>query len=201
MNWTYCGCDVLINSFAIVRTSGQPVHLNGLTASIVKHWLDCLTTPGLFYMGNEMTNSNDFINLVIEKLNKEEKDFELFQFLISFINCLADAIHDLNSKWWKDLRTGEPDEHTIPYLLSKVALMHTELSEACEGILKGIKDDHLPNRDMEEVELADTIIRILDYAAARDLDIGGAIIEKCLYNMKRADHQVENRLAEGGKKA
>ena len=29
---------------------------------------------------------------------------------------------------------------------------------------KDLKDDHLPERSMEEVELADTVIRIMDYA-------------------------------------
>jgi len=43
-----------------------------------------------------------------------------------------------------------------------------------EGVRKDIPDDKLPHRPMEEVELADALIRIFDYAAAYDLDIQGA---------------------------
>ena len=38
---------------------------------------------------------------------------------------------------------------------------------------------------MEEVELADAIIRIMDHAAGFGLDVAGAVIEKMDYNSKR----------------
>jgi NTP pyrophosphatase (non-canonical NTP hydrolase) len=81
-----------------------------------------------------------------------------------------------------------------------IALCHSELSEALEGARKDLMDDHLPNRKMFEVELADTIIRILDIAGAMDLDVAGAIAAKHEYNASRADHQKSNREATGGKK-
>ncbi len=49
------------------------------------------------------------------------------------------------------------------------------------------------------VEFADCIIRILDTAAALNLDVAGAVIEKNRYNQQRADHKLETRAA-GGKK-
>jgi NTP pyrophosphatase (non-canonical NTP hydrolase) len=61
-------------------------------------------------------------------------------------------------------------------------------------------DDHLPNRKMEEVELADALIRIFDYAGGHGLDLEGAYREKTDYNARRADHLPENRAADGGKK-
>jgi NTP pyrophosphatase (non-canonical NTP hydrolase) len=81
-----------------------------------------------------------------------------------------------------------------------IALCHSELSEALEGARKDLMDDHLTDRKMIEVELADCIIRILDMAGLYGLDIAGAIAEKHDYNAKRADHQLKNRMEDGGKK-
>lgn len=81
-----------------------------------------------------------------------------------------------------------------------IALCHSELSEALEGARKDLNDDHLPDRKMIEVELADCIIRILDMAGSLDLDVAGAIAEKHQYNANRADHKRANRAADGGKK-
>jgi NTP pyrophosphatase (non-canonical NTP hydrolase) len=81
-----------------------------------------------------------------------------------------------------------------------IALMHSELSEALEGARKNLMDDHLPNRQMVEVEFADCIIRILDAAGLLGLDIGAAVSEKHDYNAVREDHQIQHREAEGGKK-
>jgi hypothetical protein len=81
-----------------------------------------------------------------------------------------------------------------------IALCHSELSEALEGARKDLMDDHLTNRKMVEVELADTIIRILDIGGVYGYDIAGAIAEKHAYNRTRADHQLSNRDKVGGKK-
>ena len=69
-----------------------------------------------------------------------------------------------------------------------------------EGERRGIMDVHLPNRRMAEVELADALIRIFDYAGAFGYDLDGALTEKMHYNAHRADHKHNARLAAGGKK-
>ena len=110
------------------------------------------------------------------------------------INKLAQDIKELNRKsgWY-----GEGDLRTS---ITKIALIHSEISEGLEALRKDLKDSHLPHRDGLEVELADAVIRILDLASARNLDVGGAIIEKLAYNQIRQDHKKENRAKEGGKK-
>lgn len=44
-----------------------------------------------------------------------------------------------------------------------VCLFHSELSEAMEGLRKGLMDDHLPQYPMAAVEIADFVIRVLDW--------------------------------------
>ena len=123
------------------------------------------------------------------------------------MNELIKKIHEqnVNAGWWHDLKTGddlrstqgEPAKRNIPEML---CLIHSEISEAMEGYRKNLMDDKLPHRSMLEVELADAVIRICDMADGLGLDLEGAINEKLEFNKNRADHKIENRLTENGKK-
>lgn len=68
-----------------------------------------------------------------------------------------------------------------------IALMHSELSELLEAVrLPGtIKSNKIPNYTEEAEELADVIIRALDYAGGWGIDVQGAIEAKLNYNAKR----------------
>ncbi len=66
------------------------------------------------------------------------------------LNKLAAAVHAANSKWWSDPETGKPVERNKGELL---ALVHSEISEGYEGKKYGLKDDKLPRRLMDEVEI------------------------------------------------
>jgi NTP pyrophosphatase (non-canonical NTP hydrolase) len=102
-----------------------------------------------------------------------------------------------NAGWHTDLTTGEPPKRNLGEMLM---LMNSELVEAFEGERKNLMDDKLPHRKMAEVELADCLIRIFDYAGMRGYDLSSAITEKLEYNLNREDHKIENRVKENGKK-
>ena len=103
--------------------------------------------------------------------------------------------------WHNNLKTGEPMtfEETNERFPMRIALCHSELSEALEGHRKDLMDDHLPHRKMAEVELADAVIRVFDLGGNMGYDLAGAIYDKLCYNRHRQDHKLENRKLGGGK--
>lgn len=117
--------------------------------------------------------------------------------LLHWLDALQHTIHQENQKWWVD-GSGTPLERNKGEM---IALMHSELSECLEGVRKSLPDTHLPQYSMELVELADTIIRIFDYAEGHKLGaLGPVILNKIIYNRSRADHQREARERADGKK-
>lgn len=107
--------------------------------------------------------------------------------------CFQEAYH----KGWHTEEDGTLKDMNKGQMLM---LIVSEVSEAMEGERKGLMDDHLPTRPMAEVEMADALIRIMDYCGRWNYDIGGAVVEKMEYNRKREDHKPENRNKKNGKK-
>lgn len=68
-----------------------------------------------------------------------------------------------------------------------IALMHSELSEALEALRKGNPESRkIPGYSHVEEEMADVVIRIMDFAGLHGLDLGGAIEAKMAMNEGRS---------------
>ena len=105
--------------------------------------------------------------------------FENTEKYSSTITDLSKLIYEHNTKvgWWDDLeklrrlkdQILDSSNLTEDYkseilndinksinliITQKLALVHSEISEALEGVRKDLKDDHLPQYDMFAVELA-----------------------------------------------
>ena len=106
------------------------------------------------------------------------KGQEMNQLLINAINVLSEDINlcAVRHGFW-DGNYGDG---------MKIALMHCELSEALEGLRHdNPKDEHCPEFGNVEIELADCIIRILDFCNHKKYNIGEAMSAKMAYNETR----------------
>lgn len=81
---------------------------------------------------------------------------------------------------------GQP--HAAYYQLKKmekIGLIITELAETIEGIRKPGPDEHCPSFTKEEIEMADALIRIFDYAGGFRLRLAEAFEAKMEFNASR----------------
>lgn len=68
----------------------------------------------------------------------------------------------------------------------RIALIHSELSEALEAVRKNNQSDaHIPEFTGLEAELADAVIRIMNLATFEGARLAEAILAKAAYNETR----------------
>ena len=126
---------------------------------------------------------------------------------VGVLRAVVAEVHELARKkgWWDGVATprnpvGLP--MSAAEILSKIALVHSELSEAVE-IVRDPDPSLMFWRNFATadgkpegfgVELADAVIRIFDLAGALGIDIAACIAEKHAYNVTREQRH-------GGKRA
>jgi len=65
-------------------------------------------------------------------------------------------------------------------------LLHTEISEAAEGLRHGNQpSEHIPAYNAIEEELADLVIRVMDTGEGKELRLAQAIVVKMRFNQTR----------------
>jgi NTP pyrophosphatase (non-canonical NTP hydrolase) len=119
----------------------------------------------------------------------------MWQQFVAAFNAVADAVGEWSErKGWHDDDPARRVHSDVPtresaltyHDLAKLGLMVTEISEAIEGRRHGDPpSDKIPEFTAQEEELADTIIRIMDYATSRELRVAEALVAKMAYNEGR----------------
>jgi NTP pyrophosphatase (non-canonical NTP hydrolase) len=109
-------------------------------------------------------------------MNLEPSEIVSKEFCLGY-DSIASEVHQMardKGLWDQERNQGE-----------MIALMHSELSEGLEALRKNLVSDHIPDFTGIEEELADVIIRIMDFGHAFNLQIAQAVIAKIKFNATR----------------
>jgi len=96
---------------------------------------------------------------------------------LSAFNKIAEEIYQISRD--KGFHDKERNEGEV------IALCHSELSEGLEALRLDKMSNKIPDFSGIEEELADTIIRIMDWAHSKKYRVAEALIEKIKFNKNR----------------
>lgn len=111
-----------------------------------------------------------------DRVNPKEHEYQDF---IKFFSMIQTEVHQtaIDKGWWKERR----EDGTL------IALMHEELSESLRALRKHRPmDDKIEHFESLVVELADTVIRIMDFCERHKLKLASAIVDKSIFNRARS---------------
>lgn len=148
-----------------------------------------MTTTNYIPVTQQMREQINAAVTAIHSLTKAKGFWDLPDHIKTISRCLNDPKQHMSTELSDALRVlvEEPNRNDGEML----ALMHSELSEALEGLRKKtvdglpLMDDHVPELTSIAAEMADTVIRIFDYCGGRGIDLGRAIALKHQFNATR----------------
>lgn len=141
-----------------------------------KYGTDLMTFNGRVAVNDALGEAADLAVYLMQAALERRRGAQT-SFQDAWYTVQRDVYETAQDKGWWD---GPREDGTL------IALMHSELSEALEALRHGNPaDDKIPVYDGCTAELADVVIRIMDFCGHHGMPIADAIVDKIAFNKTR----------------